>query len=142
MLFIVYIKLLWGKNSGDKIMDEIKKLFKRMFLTSLIFLIAGLLTKSTHILVGLLSGSIISILSLYILSMDVKSIAYCKDHKLARKIAILGYLKRYVLYLIYLGLILHFLDFKYFLSAIIGLLSVRLNIYLILLEEKLKKFKK
>lgn len=123
-------------------MEEIKKLFKRMIATSSVILVIGLITGNSHILVGLLSGSIISILSLYILSTDVKNIAYCNDHKLARKIAIFGYLKRYILYMLYLAIILYFLDFKYFISAVIGLLSVRFNIYMILLEEKLKKFKK
>lgn len=123
-------------------MEEIKKLFKRMGITSLIFLALGIITRNNYVLLGLFSGSVISILSLYLLSIDVKSIAYCKEHKLARRIAVFGYLKRYVLYIIYLGGILYFLDFKYFISAIIGLLSIRLNIYLILLEDKLKKFKK
>lgn len=123
-------------------MDEIKKLFKRMILTSLGILIVGLVSRNNYILIGLLSGSIISILSLYILSVDVKSIAYCNDHKTARKIAIFGYFKRYILYMLYLVIILYFLDFKHFILAVIGLLSVRFNIYMILLEEKLKKFKK
>lgn len=122
-------------------MEDIKKLFRRMVFTSLIFLVAGLITRNNYVLVGLVSGSIISILSLYILSMDVKSIAYCKDHKIARRIAVLGYLKRYFLYMIYLGIILYFLDFKYFISAVIGLLNVRINIYLLLLEEKINKLK-
>lgn len=123
-------------------MEDIKKLFKRMAITSLIFLIAGLITKNSYVLIGLVSGSIISILSLYILSVDVKSIAFCKDHKVAKRIAILGYLKRYFLYMIYLGAIIYFLDLKYFISAIIGLFNVRFNIYILLLEERINKFRK
>lgn len=76
------------------------------------------------------------------LSTDVKSIAYTKDQKIAKRIALIGFLKRYFLYIIYLAIILHFLDFKYFISAVIGLFNTRFNIYIIALENKIKKFKK
>lgn len=123
-------------------MEDIRKLFKRMILTAVIFLIFGIITKNPHIIIGFVSGCIISILSLYILSVDVKAIAYSKDVKVAKRMAILGYLKRYVIYMIYLASILYFFDFKYFFSGVIGLLVVRFHIYLIVLEEKIKKFKK
>lgn len=123
-------------------MDDIKKLFKRMIITTIIFLVFGIITKNLHIIIGFVSGCIISILSLYILSVDVKAIAYSKEVKIAKRMAILSYLKRYVLYMVYLASILYFFDFKYFFSGVIGLFIVRFNIYLIVLEEKIKKLKK
>lgn len=123
-------------------MEDIKKLFNRMIIVTIIFLIYGLVIRNKYVLVGLVSGCIISILSLYMLSTDVKSIAYTKDQKIAKRIALIGFLKRYFLYIIYLAIILHFLDFKYFISAVIGLFNTRFNICIIALENKIKKFKK
>ena len=93
-------------------MEDIKKLFNRMIIVTIIFLIYGLVIRNKYVLVGLVSGCIISILSLYMLSTDVKSIAYTKDQKIAKRIALIGFLKRYFLYIIYLAIILHFLDLK------------------------------
>lgn len=123
-------------------MEDIKKLFNRNIIVTIIFLIYGLVIRNKYVLVGLVSGCIISILSLYMLSTDVKSIAYTKDQKIAKRIALIGFLKRYFLYIIYLAIILHFLDFKYFILAVIGLFNTRFNIYIIALENKIKKFKK
>lgn len=123
-------------------MEEIRKLFKRMFITVIIFLIYGLVTANKHILLGTVSGGLVAILSLYILSVNVKSIAYSQDVRYAKKIAILGYTKRYILYILYLVSILYFLDFKYFVAGIIGLLSVKANIYILVISEKLKNLKK
>lgn len=123
-------------------MKEIKKLFKRMFITVILFLIYGLLTKNSYILIGTVSGGMVAILSLYMLSQDVKAIAYSNDKSYAKRTAILGYTKRYILYILYLISILYFFDFKYFVSSIIGLLSVKFNIFIIAISQKFKNFKK
>lgn len=123
-------------------MEEVKKLFKRMWITALLFLVAGLVSRNSHLGFGTTSGCLISILSLYMLSMDTKSIAYCKDVKVAKRIAMLGFAKRYILHFAFFAALLYFLDFKYFISAVIGVFSLRFNIYIIAVEQKLKKFKK
>lgn len=123
-------------------MEDVKKLFKRMAITAIAFLIYGLVIRNEYVVIGLVSGCVISILSLYMLSLDVKSIAYTKDQRIARKIAVIGALKRYFIYLAYLTAILYFLNFKYFISAAIGLFNARFNIYIIAIENKIKKIRK
>lgn len=123
-------------------MEEVKKLFKRMGITALLFLSIGAISRNQHLAFGATSGCLVSILSLYMLSIDTKSIAYCKDLKVAKKIAVLGFAKRYILHFAFFAVLLYFLDFKYFISAVIGVFSLRFNIYIIAVEQKLKKFRK
>ena len=49
------------------------------------------------------------------LSQDSKAIAYSKDVKVAKRIAYIGYAKRYFLHLLFLGILLYFTnDFSTF----------------------------
>ena len=75
------------------------------------------------------------------LSLDSKAITYTKDIKVAKRIAYIGYAKRYFLHLLFLGTLLYFTnDFKLFLSGFIGTLNVKLSIYFINIFKKFKSF--
>ena len=56
-------------------MEEIKNLIRRAFITSAIIIIYGLSVKEKMVCIGMFGGSLISILTFYMLCIDVKSIA-------------------------------------------------------------------
>ena len=124
-------------------MEEIRALFKRTIIITIVCVILGVITRNTSLLFGISGGSIVSILSLYMLSLDVKAISYCRDTKTAKRIAYSGYAKRYFLHLLFLGALLYFTnDFRFFLSGFIGTLNVKLTIYTMNVLERIKKYLK
>ncbi|PHI10690.1 hypothetical protein CBG52_01570 [Fusobacterium polymorphum] len=99
----------------------------------------GLIFQNKYLLFGISGGCAISVIALYMLSQDSKAIAYSKDVKVAKRIAYIGYAKRYFLHLLFLGTLLYFTnDFKLFLSGFIGTLNVKLSIYFINIFKKFK----
>ena len=120
-------------------MEEVKKLFKITIITTIIFFLVGLILQDKYLLFGLSGGCAVSVIALYMLSLDSKAIAYTKDIKAAKRIAYIGYAKRYFLHLLFLGTLLYFTnDFKLFLSGFIGTLNVKLSIYFINIFKKFK----
>ncbi|MBZ4683421.1 MAG: hypothetical protein PWP46_94 [Fusobacteriaceae bacterium] len=118
---------------------DIKIVIKNSFITSLIILIYGLLIQNKIVYIGFFLGSLFSIFAFYLIYRDVKYIMITKNG--SYKNAILGYFKRYVLYLIFLVLMIK-IDFSYFIAASLGLLNVKFNILLKnLFIDFLKKFK-
>ena len=122
-------------------MEEVKKLFKITIIVTIIFFLLGLIFQDKYLLFGLSGGCSVSVVALYMLSLDSKAITYTKDIKVAKRIAYIGYAKRYFLHLLFLGTLLYFTnDFKLFLSRFIGTLNVKLSIYFINIFKKFKSF--
>ena len=120
-------------------MEEIKKLFKITIIVTTITFLLGLIFQNKYLLFGISGGCAISVIALYMLSQDSKAIAYSKDVKVAKRIAYIGYAKRYFLHLLFLGILLYFTnDFQLFLSGFIGTLNVKLSIYFISILKKIK----
>ena len=122
-------------------MEEIKKLFKITIIVTTVTFLLGLIFQNKYLLFGISGGCAISVIALYMLSQDSKAIAYSKDVKVAKRIAYIGYAKRYFLHLLFLGILLYFTnDFQLFLSGFIGTLNVKLSIYFINILNKFKSF--
>ena len=124
-------------------MEEIKKLFKITIIVTVVTFLLGLIFQNKYLLFGISGGCAISVIALYMLSQDSKAIAYSKDVKVAKRIAYIGYAKRYFLRLLFLGILLYFTnDFQLFLSGFIGTLNVKLSIYFISILKKIKSLLK
>ena len=124
-------------------MEEIKKLFKITIIVTTVTFLLGLIFQNKYLLFGISGGCAISVIALYMLSQDSKAIAYSKDIKVAKRIAYIGYAKRYFLHLLFLGILLYFTnDFQLFLSGFIGTLNVKLSIYFISILKKIKSLLK
>ena len=122
-------------------MEEIRKLFKITIIVTTVTFLLGLIFQNKYLLFGISGGCAISVIALYMLSQDSKAIAYSKDVKVAKRIAYIGYAKRYFLHLLFLGILLYFTnDFQLFLSGFIGTLNVKLSIYFINIFKKFKSF--
>lgn len=120
-------------------MDEIKKIMKGSIITSAIILVYGIIIQEKMVYLGMFIGSLVSILSFYMICIDVKSIILLKG---SYKAGILSYLKRYALYTIVLSVSGYFFDAGMLLSTTIGLLNVKFNIYLMVLYKTILKLKK
>ena len=124
-------------------MEEIKKLFKITIIVTTVTFLLGLIFQNKYLLFGISGGCFVSVIALYMLSQDSKAIAYSKDVKVAKRIAYIGYAKRYFLHLLFLGILLYFTnDFQLFLSGFIGTLNVKLSIYFISILKKIKSLLK
>ena len=124
-------------------MEEIKKLFKITIIVTTVTFLLGLIFQNKYLLFGISGGCAISVIALYMLSQDSKAIAYSKDVKVAKRIAYIGYAKRYFLHLLFLGALLYFTnDFQLFLSGFIGTLNVKLSIYFMSILKKIKSLLK
>ena len=122
-------------------MEEVKKLFKITIIITIIFFLLGLIFQDKYLLFGLSGGCAVSVVALYMLSLDSKAITYTKNIKAAKRIAYIGYAKRYFLHLLFLATLLYVTnDFKLFLSGFIGTLNVKLSIYFINIFKKFKSF--
>lgn len=124
-------------------MEEIKKLFKITIIVTIVTCLLGLIFQNKYLLFGISGGCAISVIALCMLSLDSKAIAYSKDVKVAKRIAYIGYAKRYFLHLLFLGALLYFTnDFQLFLSGFIGTLNVKLSIYFMNVLRKIKSLLK
>ena len=124
-------------------MEDIKNLFKKAIIVTIVCFLLGLFFQNKYLLFGISGGCTISVIALYMLSVDTKAIIYSKDVKTAKRIAYIGYAKRYILHFIFLAVLLYFFkDFKLFLSGFIGTLNVKLTIYTMNVLEKIKKYLK
>ena len=124
-------------------MEEIKKLFKITITVTIVTCLLGLIFQNKYLLFGISGGCGISVIALYMLSLDSKAITYSKDVKVAKRIGYIGYAKRYFLHLLFLGALLYFTnDFRLFLSGFIGTLNVKLSIYFMTILKKIKSLLK
>jgi len=124
-------------------MEDIKNLFKKTIIVTIVCFLLGLVFQNKYLLFGISGGCAISVIALYMLSVDTKAIIYSKDIKTAKRIAYIGYAKRYFLHFIFLAVLLYFTnDLKLFLSGFIGTLNVKLTIYTMNALERIKKYLK
>lgn len=119
-------------------MEDIKTIFKHATISSVFVLIYGIFTWNSYVLLGMFSGSLVAILNFYSLCEDVKTQVFQKDD--SRRRAFLRYVKRYVFCGIYLAFLGHFWGLPMILSAVVGLLNIKLNIYLLPVFKKLKNY--
>ena len=119
-------------------MEEVKKIIKNSTITSLVILIYGVLIRSREVYIGMFGGSLVSILCFYMIYIDVKT-SIIKGENF--KSGVLGYLKRYAIYLLVLAGASHFFDLAMMLGTAIGLLNVKFNILLVVLYKNLLKWK-
>ena len=109
-------------------MEDIKNLFKKTIITTIICFLLGLVFQNKYLFFGIGGGCAISVIALYLISVDSKAITYSKDVKVAKRIAYIGYAKRYFLHLLF------------FLCGFIGTLNVKLTIYCMNILKKIKSF--
>lgn len=119
-------------------MEEVKKIIRNSIMTSVIILIYGMIIQSDEVYIGMFGGSLISILCFYMIYIDVKT-SIVKGANF--KSGVLGYLKRYAIYLIVLIAASHFYNLAMMLGTAIGLLNVKFNILLMVLYKNLLKWK-
>ena len=120
-------------------MDKIKVLFKRTGITALVILVYGVIIGSKEVYLGMFSGALVSILGLYLLCIDVKKIVMTQQGSYKR--GILGYLQRYAIYGIYLGVMAKFFGLSMIICSGLGLLNVKFNILLMALSDKVLKIR-
>lgn len=118
--------------------NELKKLFKNPWKTTIAIIIYGLILQEKAIYIAMTLGSLISIISLYMVYKDAEYILYKKNTPM--KDTIIGYSKRYLMYGFFLWLMIY-VDFSWFAGGILGLLVVKFNILLKMLSIHLKYIK-
>ncbi|RXZ68724.1 ATPase [Fusobacterium necrophorum] len=119
-------------------MEDIKTIFKHAGIFSALVLVYGILIWNPYVVFGTFSGSLVAILNFYSLCEDVKTQVFQKDD--SRRRTFLRYVKRYVFCGIYLAFLAHFWGLAMMLSAAVGLLNIKLNIYLLPVFKKLKNY--
>ncbi|MGL4997959.1 MAG: ATP synthase subunit I [Cetobacterium sp.] len=111
---------------------------KRGTIAALIVLLYGILSKNEYIYLGMFLGSILSVVGFYMICLDAKASLASNS---PFKVGVIGYLKRYFLYGIFLALAAKFYGFPMLVSGVIGLLNIKINILAITLFNNIKKFK-
>ncbi len=119
-------------------MDELKKIIKRGIITAIIVLIYGVLSGNEYVYIGMFLGAILSVVGFYMICLDAKASLASNS---PFKVGVIGYLKRYFLYGIFLALATKFYGFPMLVSGVIGLLNIKINILAITLFNNIKKFK-
>lgn len=127
-------------------MNRLRIIFKRAIITTIIILCYGLVVQKKEVIIGMFSGALISVVSLYMLSIDVKNIVMSGEGTYRR--GVIGYFKRYLLYFLYL-MVMGFLGGKNKDTALsmlicsgLGLLNVKINILFMALSDKFIKYVK
>ena len=119
-------------------MDELKRLIKRGIITSLVILFYGVLSGNEYVYMGMFAGAVLSVIGFYMICLDAKASLASNS---PFKVGVVGYLKRYFLYGIFLALATKFYGFPMLVSGVIGLLNIKMNILAITLFNNIKKFK-
>jgi len=115
--------------------EDLKLLIRRSIKTSIIILIYGLIIREEVVYIGAFLGSLISILSLYMIKWDVETVLNSGNPV---SISIGGYLKRYLVYGLFLAALMYF-GHNLFFGGVLGLLNVKFNL---LLNEGVKHINK
>ena len=72
-------------------MEGYKKIyFKKTIITTIICFLLGLVFQNKYLFFGIGGGCAISVIALYLISVDSKAITYSKDVKVAKRIAYIG----------------------------------------------------
>jgi len=116
--------------------QEIKKVLKNSIITMIIVLIYGILVRSPIIYIGMFGGCVISWIGFYSICLEAEA-AVRNDNPF--RVTVTGYLKRYLIYGIYLGVLIKFMGIPTFLGGAIGLLNIKFNIALMAISTVIKK---
>ncbi|MGL4425331.1 MAG: ATP synthase subunit I [Cetobacterium sp.] len=119
-------------------MDELKVIMKRGLIAAVVILIYGILSKNEYLYIGMFIGAILSVIGFYMICLDAKASLASNS---PFKVGVIGYLKRYVLYGIFLAIAAKFYGFPMLVSGVIGLLNIKINILALTLFNNIKKFK-
>ncbi|MEG0069746.1 ATP synthase subunit I [Cetobacterium sp.] len=119
-------------------MDELKKIIRRGIITSIVILIYGVLSLNKYVYIGMFLGSVFSVVGFYMICLDAKASLASNS---PFKVGVVGYLKRYLLYGIFLAVATKYYGFPMLVSGVIGLLSIKINILAMTLFNNIKKFK-
>ncbi|MGL5000147.1 MAG: ATPase [Cetobacterium sp.] len=119
-------------------MNELKVIIKRGIIAAVVIFVYGLLSKNEYIYLGMASGAILSVVGFYMICLDAKASLASNS---PFKVGVIGYLKRYFIYGIFLALAAKFYGFPMLVSGVIGLLNIKINILAITLFNNIKKFK-
>ena len=106
---------------------DIKKILKNSIITSLIVFVYGILIKSNIIYIGMFIGCLISIGAFYNMYLDAEAAVRSTN---AFKITLGGYMKRYIVYGVFLGLLMKYLGTSVAIGGAMGLLNIKANIAL------------
>jgi hypothetical protein len=118
--------------------ELLKIIIKRGFITSGIIFLYGILLQNKIIYMGMFGGSLLSILGFYMISLDAKTSLHSNS---TFKVSVIGYIKRYILYGIYLGVMAKFFGMPMIIAGALGLLSIKFNIWLYFGVKNIKSLK-
>jgi hypothetical protein len=118
--------------------ELLKIIIKRGFITSGIIFLYGILLQNKIIYMGMFGGSLLSILGFYMISLDAKTSLHSNS---PFKVSVIGYIKRYILYGIYLGVMAKFFGMPMIIAGALGLLSIKFNIWLYFGVKNIKSLK-
>ncbi len=116
--------------------QDIKKILKNSIITSVIVLVYGILIRRFAVYIGMFGGCVISWIGFYSICLEAEA-AVKNDNPF--RATVTGYLKRYLIYGIYLGILINFFGIPTFLGGAIGLLNIKFNISLMAVLTVLKK---
>ena len=119
-------------------MEEIKKIFRNSILTSLIILIIGVVFNERLLYIGIFIGSLIAVLGFYMMCTESRKIIYSDSPK---KVAIIGYFKRYAIYAFSLGIIAKYFDLPMLICSVVGLMNIKINIFICIIFENIVRFR-
>ncbi len=118
-------------------MGDLKVLIRRSIITSIIILIYGLVIREKVVYIGAFFGSLISILSLYMIKWDVEAVL---NTGTPVRVSMVGYVKRYLIYGIFLVVLMYF-GHNLFFGGVLGLLNVKFNLLLNTVIQYVNKLK-
>ncbi|MGL4253214.1 MAG: ATP synthase subunit I [Fusobacteriaceae bacterium] len=119
-------------------MESVKKVFKISAVISAVVLTYGVLIGSELIYLGMFFGSLLSMLCFYMLCEEAKK--SIRSHS-PMKSSVIGYLKRYLIYGIYMGVMTYYFGLPMLISSAIGLLNTKISIFIMVLSDNILIFK-
>ncbi|MGL4981037.1 MAG: ATP synthase subunit I [Fusobacteriaceae bacterium] len=120
-------------------MESIKKIFKISSRTSAVILAYGVLIRNDIVYLGMFIGSLLSILCFYMICEEAKRSINSYS---PMKSSVIGYLKRYAIYGLYMGIMTYYFGLPMLIGSAIGLLNTKISIFIMVLSDSLSSFKK
>lgn len=119
-------------------MEDIRKILHRGIIVSLVILCYGVLSQNQYVYIGMFLGAVLSIIGFYMIYLDAKTSLISES---PFKVSVIGYLKRYVMYGFFLGIMTKYYGFPMLVGGVIGLLNIKINIVVLTLFNTIKNFK-
>jgi len=118
-------------------MEQIKKIIKRQIILIIILAIIGVIFRNKYMLLGLSLGSLVSLGGFLILCYEGKLDIQSGNKSI--RIGIRRYLKRMLLYGVYLFATLKFFDESLFFMGFFGIMTIKFNILMDVAWSKIDK---